>query len=148
MTFWEILKARSVFPYVSETNLEVKLKIKNFEKKNVLKFFGIQNDRFSRSSPLYEGFHLQGPLKTFLCGLQTCSDYVTTSSDSRLYNDTKIMAFGLLEKIGHMFLKKLYPHLPFESYFSIWQSRHFDQYQIFKKLIILFSGAKWFWYFI
>ena len=32
------------------------------------------------------------------------------------------MAFGLLEKLGHLFLKKLYPHLPFESYFSTCKS--------------------------
>ena len=101
----QILKARSVSSYVSETNLELKLKIKNFEKKlkKILIFFGIKNEKFSHSSSLYEGIHLQGPLKNFLCGLQTCSDYVTKFSDSRIYNDTKIMAFGLLQKIGHMF---------------------------------------------
>ena len=99
-------------------------------------FFGIQNERFSCSSPLYEGLHLQGPLKNFLYGLQTCSDYVTTSSNFRIYNDTKTMAFGLLEKIGHMFLKKLYPHLPFESYFSIYKSRLFYVYlQVAKRVL-------------
>ena len=95
-------------------------------------FFGIQNERFSRSSFLYEGLHLQGPLKNFLCGLQTYSDYVTTSSDSRLYNDTTIIAFGLLEKIRHMFMKKVYLHLLFESHFSINQKSSF----FFSKMIL------------
>ena len=36
------------------------------------------------------------------------------------------MAFGLLEKIGHLFLKKLYPHLPFESYFSKYRYNNHD----------------------
>ena len=80
------------------------------ESKNIWEFF--------RSTSFYEGLRLQRPPENIPCGLQTSSDYVTTSSDCMLYNDAKIMAYGLLEKIGHLFLKKLYPHLPFGSYFS------------------------------
>ena len=65
---------------------------------------------------------LQWPLENFLWGLEQCSDYVTSSSDIRLSNGTKIMAVARLENIGHTFLKKRPPHLPFESYFSIYKN--------------------------
>ena len=91
-----------------------KLLIKIYKKK-----FGLNFESFSHLTPCYEGLRIQILLKNFLCGLETCSDHVTTSPDFRLYNDTKSMAVGPLEKIGHLFLNKLQPHLPFESYFSI-----------------------------
>ena len=62
---------------------------------------------------------LQWPLEHFLWGLEHCSDHVTSSLDFRISNGSKIMAVARLEKIGHAFLKKRPPHLPFESYFSI-----------------------------
>ena len=45
--------------------------------------------------------------------------YLKPSRDFRLYSDTKIMSVGALENIRHPILKKRPPHLPFESYFSI-----------------------------
>ena len=44
----------------------------------------------------------------------------THIADYQPMTNTKIMVFALLEKIGHLLLKKLYSHLPFESYFSKW----------------------------
>ena len=61
---------------------------------------------------------LQWPLENFLWGLEQSSDHITSSSDIRLSNGTKIIAIGRQEKIGQAFLKKRPPHLPFESYFS------------------------------
>ena len=61
---------------------------------------------------------LQWPLENFVWDLEKCFDHVTSFSDFRLSNGTKLMVVARLEKIWHAFLKKRPPHLPFESYFS------------------------------
>ena len=67
---------------------------------------------------------LQWVLEKFLRCFWYTSGYLTTSSDSRLYNDTKIMSVGPLENIGHPILKKRGPHSPFESHFSMYRFAH------------------------
>ena len=61
---------------------------------------------------------LQWPLENFVWDLEKCFDHVTSFSDFRLSNGTKLMVVARLEKIWHAFLKKRPPHLPFQSYFS------------------------------
>ena len=64
-----------------------------FEKKLI--FSWIQNEKFSRSSPLYEGLHFQGPLKSFNVGYR----HVLTTVDPPQMTDVFRAFFSTLPSV-------------------------------------------------
>ena len=86
-------------------------------------FFGLPFEFVFTPTLSHSTTRLRWPLEDFLWVLKQCSDHVTSSADIRLSNGTKMIALERREKIGHAFLKKRPPHLPFESYFTSYFSK-------------------------
>ena len=55
------------------------------------------------------------------------------------------MAVARLENIGHTFLKKLPPHLPFESYFSNFKNHHLPTFPLVESDVSIVRPPRLLW---
>ena len=95
----------------------------NKQESNFCRFY--QNESWKTFRIIYHSdcflrsFWLQSHVENFLHMLWWCSGYILCSPRSALSSILWILVIQRLENIRHPYLKKLSPHLPFESYFSL-----------------------------